>query len=143
MNTVYLDDLRVGQSAQMVRTVTEADIVLFAQVSGDNNPVHLDEAFAAQTPFKTRIAHGMLSAAYISAVIGTQLPGPGTIYLQQALRFKRPVKIGDEVTTIATISEIDPVKGRVSIDTVCLVGGKPVIEGEALVMAPRKPDGAA
>ena len=143
MNTVYLDELSVGQSAQMVRTVTEADIVLFAQVSGDNNPVHLDEAFAAQTPFKTRIAHGMLSAAYISAVIGTQLPGPGTIYMQQALRFKRPVKIGDEVTTIATISEIDPVKGRVSIETVCLVGGKPVIEGEALVMAPRKPDGAA
>ena len=143
MNTVYLDELSVGQSAQMVRTVTEADIVLFAQVSGDNNPVHLDEAFAAQTPFKTRIAHGMLSAAYISAVIGTQLPGPGTIYMQQALRFKRPVKIGDEVTTIATISEIDPVKGRVSIDTVCLVGGKPVIEGEALVMAPRKLDGAA
>lgn len=143
MNTVYLDELSLGQSAQMVRTVTEADIVLFAQVSGDNNPVHLDEAFAAQTPFKTRIAHGMLSAAYISAVIGTQLPGPGTIYMQQALRFKRPVKIGDEVTTIATISEIDPIKGRVSIDTVCLVGGKPVIEGEALVMAPRKPDGAA
>ena len=143
MNTVYLDDLSVGQSAQMVRTVTEADIVLFAQVSGDNNPVHLDEAFAAQTPFKARIAHGMLSAAYISAVIGTQLPGPGTIYMQQALRFKRPVKIGDEVTTIATVTEIDPVKGRVSIETVCLVGGKPVIEGEALVMAPRKPDGAA
>jgi 3-hydroxybutyryl-CoA dehydratase len=143
VNTIYLDELSVGQSAQMVRTVTEDDIVLFAQVSGDNNPVHLDEAFAAQTPFKTRIAHGMLSAAYISAVIGTQLPGPGTIYMQQALRFKRPVKIGDEVTTIATISEIDPVKGRVSIDTVCLVGGKPVIEGEALVMAPRKSDGAA
>jgi 3-hydroxybutyryl-CoA dehydratase len=127
----------------MVRIVTEADIVLFAQVSGDHNPVHLDEAFAAETPFKTRIAHGMLSAAYISAVIGTQLPGPGTIYMQQALRFKRPVKIGDEVTTIATISEIDPIKGRVSIDTVCLVAGKPVIEGEALVMAPRKLDGAA
>lgn len=143
MNTIYLDELSVGQSAQMVRTVTEDDIVLFAQVSGDNNPVHLDEAFAAQTPFKTRIAHGMLSAAYISAVIGTQLPGPGTIYMQQALRFKRPVKIGDEVTTIATINEIDPIKGRVSIDTVCLVGGKPVIEGEALVMAPRKSDGAA
>jgi 3-hydroxybutyryl-CoA dehydratase len=143
VKTVYLDELSVGQSAQMVRIVTEADIVLFAQVSGDHNPVHLDEAFAAETPFKTRIAHGMLSAAYISAVIGTQLPGPGTIYMQQALRFKRPVKIGDEVTTIATISEIDPIKGRVSIDTVCLVAGKPVIEGEALVMAPRKLDGAA
>ena len=143
MKTHYLDELSLGQSAQMVRTVTEADIVQFAEVSGDNNPVHLDEAFAAQTPFKTRIAHGMLSAAYISAVIGTQLPGPGTIYMQQALRFKRPVKIGDEVTTVATITEIDPVKGRVSLDTVCLVGGKPVIEGEALVMAPRKPDPAA
>lgn len=143
MKTHYLDELSLGQSAQMVRTVTEADIVQFAEVSGDNNPVHLDEAFAAQTPFKTRIAHGMLSAAYISAVIGTQLPGPGTIYMQQALRFKRPVKIGDEVTTVATITEIDPVKGRVSLDTVCLVGGKPVIEGEALVMAPRKPDTAA
>ena len=143
MKTHYLDELSLGQSAQMVRTVTEADIVQFAEVSGDNNPVHLDEAFAAQTPFKTRIAHGMLSAAYISAVIGTQLPGPGTIYMQQALRFKRPVKIGDEVTTVATITEIDPVKGRVSLDTVCLVGGKPVIEGEALVIAPRKPDTAA
>ena len=143
MKTLYLDELSVGQSAQMVRTVTEADIVQFAEVSGDNNPVHLDEAFAAQTPFKTRIAHGMLSAAYISAVIGTQLPGPGTIYMQQALRFKRPVKIGDEVTTVATITEIDPVKGRVSLDTVCLVGGKPVIEGEALVMVPRKPGSAA
>ncbi len=143
MKTHYLDELSLGQSAQMVRTVTEADIVQFAEVSGDNNPVHLDEAFAAQTPFKTRIAHGMLSAAYISAVIGTQLPGPGTIYMQQALRFKRPVMIGDEVTTVATITEIDPVKGRVSLDTVCLVGGKPVIEGEALVMAPRKPDSAA
>ncbi len=143
MKTIYLDELSVGQTAQMVRTVTEADITLFAQVSGDNNPVHLDEEFAAQTPFKTRIAHGMLSAAYISAVIGTQLPGPGTIYMQQALRFKRPVKIGDEVTTLATISEIDLIKGRVTVDTVCLVGGKPVIEGEALVMAPRKPDAAA
>lgn len=143
MKTIYLDELSVGQTAQMVRTVTEADIILFAQVSGDNNPVHLDEEFAAQTPFKTRIAHGMLSAAYISAVIGTQLPGPGTIYMQQALRFKRPVKIGDEVTTLATISEIDLIKGRVTVDTVCLVGGKPVIEGEALVMAPRKPDTAA
>jgi 3-hydroxybutyryl-CoA dehydratase len=143
VKTHYLDELSLGQSAQMVRTVTEADIVQFAEVSGDNNPVHLDEAFAAQTPFKTRIAHGMLSAAYISAVIGTQLPGPGTIYMQQALRFKRPVMIGDEVTTVATITEIDPVKGRVSLDTVCLVGGKPVIEGEALVMAPRKPDSAA
>ena len=87
MKSVYLDELSLGQSAEMVRTVHEADIVMFAEVSGDNNPVHLDEAYAAQTPFKTRIAHGMLSAAYISAVIGTQLPGPGTIYMQQALRF--------------------------------------------------------
>jgi 3-hydroxybutyryl-CoA dehydratase len=140
VKSVYLDELSLGQSAEMVRTVHEADIVMFAEVSGDNNPVHLDEAYAAQTPFKTRIAHGMLSAAYISAVIGTQLPGPGTIYMQLALRFKRPVKIGDEVTTKAVVTAIDLEKGRVTIETVCYVGGKPVIEGEALVMAPRKPE---
>ncbi|MDH4384868.1 MAG: MaoC family dehydratase, partial [Caulobacter sp.] len=99
MQGLFLEDLSLGQTAELVRTVDEAAIVAFAQVTGDENPVHLDEAYAATTAFKTRIAHGMLSAAYISAVIGTQLPGPGTIYMQQALRFKRPVKIGDEVTT--------------------------------------------
>jgi len=138
MQGLFLEDLSVGQSADLVRTVGEADIIAFAAVSGDNNPVHLDADYAATTSFGERIAHGMLSASYISAVIGTQLPGPGAIYLSQALRFKRPVKIGDEVTARATISEIDTAKARVTLTTVCLVNGKPVIEGEALIMVPRK-----
>ena len=138
MQGLFLEELSVGQSADLVRTVGEADIIAFAAVTGDNNPVHLDAAFAATTSFGERIAHGMLSAGYISAVIGTQLPGPGAIYLSQALRFKRPVKIGDEVTARATITEIDAAKARVTLATVCLVNGKPVVEGEALIMVPRK-----
>ena len=117
----------------------EAAIVAFAQVTGDENPVHLDEAYAATTAFKTRIAHGMLSAGYISAVIGTKLPGPGAIYMSQALKFKRPVKIGDVVTARATITAIDAEKGRVTLETVCEVAGKAVLEGEALIMVPRRP----
>lgn len=138
MQGLFLEDLSVGQSADLVRTVGEADIIAFAAVTGDNNPVHLDADYAATTSFGERIAHGMLSAGYISAVIGTQLPGPGAIYLSQALRFKRPVKIGDEVTARATITEIDEAKARVVLATVCLVNGKPVVEGEALIMVPRK-----
>jgi 3-hydroxybutyryl-CoA dehydratase len=138
MQGLFLEELSVGQSADLVRTVGEADIIAFAAVTGDNNPVHLDAEFAATTSFGERIAHGMLSAGYISAVIGTTLPGPGAIYLSQSLRFKRPVKIGDEVTARATITEIDAAKARVTLATVCLVNGKPVVEGEALIMVPRK-----
>lgn len=138
MQGLFLEDLTVGQSADLVRTVGAADIEAFAAVTGDNNPVHLDAEFAATTSFGERIAHGMLSAGYISAVIGTTLPGPGAIYLSQSLRFKRPVKIGDEVTARATITEIDAAKARVTLATVCLVNGKPVVEGEALIMVPRK-----
>lgn len=138
MQGLFLEDLSVGQSADLVRIVGEADIIAFAAVTGDHNPVHLDPAYAATTSFGERIAHGMLSAGYISAVIGTQLPGPGAIYLSQTLRFKRPVKIGDEVTARATIAEIDAAKARVTLTTVCLVNGKPVVEGEALIMVPRK-----
>lgn len=138
MKGLFLEDLSVGQSAELTMTVTEQGIESFAEVTGDNNPVHLDEAYAAGTPFKTRIAHGMLSAGYISAVIGTKLPGPGAIYISQALRFKRPVKIGDEVTAKATITAIDQEKARVTLDTVCTVADKPVVEGEAVIMVPRR-----
>jgi 3-hydroxybutyryl-CoA dehydratase len=141
MKGLFLEDLHVGQSAEMVHTVTDADIRGFAEVSGDNNPMHLDEAFAASTPFKTRIAHGMLSGSYISAVLGTQLPGPGAIYLSQSMSFKRPVRIGDEVRCRATVTAIDPGKGRVTLKTVCEVAGKPVVEGEAVVLAPRRNGG--
>lgn len=138
MKGLFLEDLSVGQSAELTNTVEAAGIDSFAQVTGDVNPVHLDEAYAATTPFKTRIAHGMLSAGYISAVIGTRLPGPGAIYVGQTLRFKRPVKIGDVVTTRCTITEIDPEKARITLQTVCTVGDKAVVEGEATIMVPRR-----
>ena len=138
MKGLFLEDLSVGQSAELTMTVDAAGIESFAQVTGDVNPVHLDEAYAATTPFKTRIAHGMLSAGYISAVIGTQLPGPGAIYISQALRFKRPVKIGDAVTARATIIEIDQEKARITLETVCTVADKAVVEGEAVIMVPRR-----
>jgi 3-hydroxybutyryl-CoA dehydratase len=138
MNGLRLEDLSLGQSAEVSHVVTDADIRAFAAVSGDNNPVHLDEAYAAATPFKTRIAHGMLSAGYISAVLGTHLPGPGAIYISQTMTFKRPVRIGDEVTTRATVQAIDPEKARVTLSTVCEVAGKAVVEGEAVVMVPRR-----
>jgi len=138
MQGLFLEELSVGQSAELVRTVAEADIVAFADVTGDNNPVHLDADYAAGTSFGERIAHGMLSAGYISAVLGTTLPGPGAIYLSQSLAFKRPVKIGAEVTARVTVTAIDEAKGRVTLDTTCLVGGKAVVGGEAVVMVPRK-----
>ena len=138
MNGLYLEDLNLGQSAERAHKVTEGDINAFAAVSGDNNPVHLDEAYAATTPFKTRIAHGMLSAGYISALLGTQLPGPGAIYISQTMNFKRPVRIGDEVLTRAKVSAIDSERARVTLEVVCEVAGKPVVEGEAVVMVPKR-----
>jgi 3-hydroxybutyryl-CoA dehydratase len=135
---LYFEDLSVGRSAETAQTVTTEVVEAFAAVSGDTNPVHLDAAYAATTPFGERIAHGMLAAAYISAVLGVKLPGPGAVYLSQTLRFRRPVKIGDAVTARATISALDAEKGRVTLDTVCLVNGKPVVDGEAVVMLPRR-----
>jgi len=132
------EDLSVGQSAEMTHVVTAAVIDAFAAVSGDTNPVHLDEAYASQTQFQGRIAHGMLSAAYISAVLGTRLPGPGAIYLNQSLRFRRPVRIGDEVTARVTVEALDERRGQATLATVCLVGGKAVVEGEATIMVPRR-----
>lgn len=138
MAGLCLEDLSVGQSARRSRTVTEADILAFAAVTGDENPVHMDEAYAAATPFKGRIAHGMLSAGYISAVLGVDLPGPGAIYLSQSLRFRRPVRIGDTVEATVTVAAIDRDKARVTLETVCSVAGKPVVDGEAVVMVSRR-----
>jgi 3-hydroxybutyryl-CoA dehydratase len=137
-----LADLAVGDSAERAFAVGEADITAFAAVSGDNNPVHLDEAFAQGTPFKGRIAHGMLSAAYISAVLGNDLPGPGSIYLSQSLRFKRPVRIGDTVTVRVSVAEIEPRTAKVTLSTVCQVNGKTVLDGEAGVLVPRASEDA-
>jgi 3-hydroxybutyryl-CoA dehydratase len=133
-----LEDLTVGQSADATHVVTEADVLRFAEVSGDHNPVHLDEAYAEATRFKGRIAHGMLTAGYISALLGNALPGPGSIYDSQSLNFKRPVRIGDEVTTRVTIEAIDEAKGLVTVATACTVRGKAVLDGQAVVMVARR-----
>ncbi|WP_374573594.1 MaoC family dehydratase [Phenylobacterium sp.] len=140
MTGLNFEDLSVGQSADMTHVVTAAAIEAFAEVSGDTNPVHLDEAYAKTTAFQERIAHGMLSGAYISAVLGTRLPGPGAIYLNQSLRFRRPVRIGDAVTARVTVQALDERRGHVTLATLCLVDGKTVVEGEAVVMVPRRGD---
>ena len=132
-----LSKIRIGQSDSYERTVTEADIERFADVTGDDNPVHFDEDWASATMFKGRITHGMLSASYISAVIGTRLPGPGAIYMGQTLRFCAPVRIGDTVCATVTVRTIDEAKRRLTLDTVCTVGETTVIKGEALVMVPQ------
>jgi 3-hydroxybutyryl-CoA dehydratase len=136
---VYFEDLSVGQEASLSNAVTEDIIKAFAEISGDRNPVHIDADYAAKTIFKERIAHGMLAAAYISAVFGTKLPGPGAIYISQALSFKAPVKIGDTVVTTVKVAELVPEKRRAKFACVCAVNGKPVVEGEAMLMVPARP----
>jgi 3-hydroxybutyryl-CoA dehydratase len=136
LSGVSIEKIESGMTAVYARTVTEADIVAFAGVSGDDNPVHLNQDYAATTMFKGRIAHGMLSVGYISAVIGTRLPGAGCVYLNQSLRFKAPVRIGDTVTARVTVTAVDRARNRVKLSTVCTVGDKVVIDGEAEVMAP-------
>ena len=133
-----IEEIQPGQSASWKRTVTDDDIRRFAALSGDDNPVHLDEAFAATTRFKGRIAHGMLAASFISTVVGTRLPGYGCIYISQNLRFRAPVRIGDTVETTATVAEVDREKKRVRMETVCKVGDTVVVEGEATLMVPSK-----
>ena len=129
-----IEDLSVGMSATFAKTITEADIVLFASASGDNNAMHINEEFALTTQFNGRIAHGMLTASVISAAIAGRLPGPGTVYLGQNLRFKAPVRPGDTVHATVTVKELFLEKRRVALTTVCTVKGKVVIEGDALVM---------
>ena len=133
-----IEDLSIGMSGVYARTVTEADVVMFAATSGDSNPVHLNQEYAQTTFFKGRIAHGMLSAGFISTVLGTRLPGPGTIYLGQNLQFRAPVRIGDTVSAKVDVKEIIPEKRRVILTTNCFVKDTLVIEGEATVMVPSR-----
>ncbi|MDK9724059.1 MAG: MaoC family dehydratase [Sterolibacteriaceae bacterium MAG5] len=129
-----IEDLKPGMTASFAKTVTEADILMYAGVSCDINAVHLNEEYAKTTMFGGRIAHGMLTAGFISAVLANKLPGPGTIYLGQTLKFKAPVRIGDTVTATVTVREVVAEKKRVVLDAVCSVGGKAVLEGESTVM---------
>ncbi|MGW8193725.1 MAG: MaoC family dehydratase [Desulforhopalus sp.] len=133
------DEISLGDSAQFAKTVTEADVILFAGVTGDLNPAHIDESYAEGTHFKTRIAHGMLAAGFISAVLGMKLPGPGAIYLHQSLDFLAPVLIGDTITAVVEVIEKNDAKKRVRLKTTCVnQKGTTVLTGEALVSPPRK-----
>jgi 3-hydroxybutyryl-CoA dehydratase len=134
----YLEDLRPGMTALYAKTISEADVVLFAGISGDVNPVHLNKEFADRTMFRGRIAHGMLTASFISTVIGTKLPGPGCIYVSQNLKFKAPVRVGDTVNARVTITSVDEARGRIAVETTCTVGNVVVIAGEAVLLVPRR-----
>jgi 3-hydroxybutyryl-CoA dehydratase len=135
----YIDDLEPGMSAVFGKTITEADILMFAGASGDTNPVHMDEEFAAQTMFEGRIAHGLLVSSLISTVLGTRLPGPGCIYVSQTLKFMAPVRPGDTVKARVTLTEVDKERKRVTCETLCTVGDRTVVSGEAKLMVHRRP----
>ena len=136
--TICIEDIEIGMSRYLMKQVTDEDIRMFAEVSTDRNPVHLDDDYAQDTIFQGRIAHGMLTAGLISAVIGEQLPGHGTVYLGQSLKFLAPVRPGDMVRAEVTVTEVDMAKRKVKMDTKCVVDGKPVLMGEAVVLAPSR-----
>jgi len=136
MENYTVNDLSVGMSATMSKTVTEADIILFAGITGDFNPAHIDDEYAKASMFKERIAHGMLSAGFISATLAMKLPGPGSIYMSQNLKFKAPVKIGDTVKATVTITEINIDRKIIKLDTFCTVADKKVIMGDCTMMKP-------
>ena len=132
-----IDELEVGMTAVFSRVLGESDVIQFADISGDDNPVHLDEDYAQSTPFGGRIVHGFLSASLISAAIAGRMPGPGSVYLKQNLMFRAPVRIGDRVEAHVTVTDIIREKNRVCLSTSCLVGDTIVVEGDALVLAPK------
>jgi 3-hydroxybutyryl-CoA dehydratase len=136
LRTLYFEDLSVGMTESLSKTISSSDVVGFAEVTGDRNPIHLSEHFAAKTRFGTRIAHGLYTASLISAVLGTRLPGPGAVYISQTLNFRAPVKIGDTVTVTVTVAELVPKRQRARLSCTCRVGADVVLDGEALVKVP-------
>ena len=137
LQTLHFEDLSVGLTETLTKVVSSADVVGFAEITGDRNPIHLSEHFAAKTPFGTRIAHGLYTAGLISALLGTRLPGPGAVYIAQSLNFRAPVKIGDTVEVTVTVEELMPEKSRALLACACKVGDTVVLDGEALVKVPR------
>ena len=134
--TIFIEDIEIGMSRDLNKIVTDQDIALFAQVTTDHNPVHLDDNYAQKSRFEGRVAHGMLTASLISAVIGEQLPGHGSIYLSQTLKFLAPVRPGDSVYAKVSVTDIKIAKRRIKLDCLCSVDGKKVLIGEATVLAP-------
>jgi len=138
LRMLYFEDLSVGMTETLQKVIDASDVVGFAEVTGDRNPIHLSEHFAAKTPFGTRIAHGLYTASLISAVLGTRLPGPGAIYISQTLNFRAPVKIGDTVDVSVLVSELMAEKFRARLTCACAVAGQVVLDGEAWVKVPSK-----
>ena len=138
LQTLFFEDLSLGMTERLAKTVSSSDVVGFAEISGDRNPIHLSEHFAAKTTFGTRIAHGLYTASLISAVLGTRLPGPGAVYISQTLNFRAPVKIGDTVEVAVEVKELVPEKFRARLTCTCSVAGEVVLDGEALVKVPSK-----
>ena len=134
----FIEDLELGMTDVYIRAITETDVIQFSQISGDDNPLHLNEEFAKKTVFKGRIVHGMLSCGYISSVLGTKLPGPGCVYLNQNLNFRAPVRIGDIVQSRVTIRDVDIKTNRVVCEAVCSIGEKIVIDGTATLWVPNR-----
>jgi 3-hydroxybutyryl-CoA dehydratase len=142
LRTLYFEDLAVGMTERLAKTIASSDVVGFAEVTGDRNPIHLSEHFAARTPFGTRIAHGLYTASLISAVLGTRLPGPGAVYISQTLHFRAPVKIGDTVEVTVAVAELVPDRRRARLTCTCMVDGEVVLDGEALVKVPSRAETA-
>ena len=138
LRVLSFEDLALGLAERLDKTVSAADVVGFAEITGDRNPIHLSEHFAARTPFGTRIAHGLYTAGLISAVLGTRLPGPGAVYLSQTLNFRAPVRIGDTVTVTVTVAELLPERRRARLACECRVGAEVVLDGEAWVKVPAR-----
>src|SRR5215813_10858573 len=136
LRILYFEDLAVGMTETLSKTISSDDVVGFATLTGDRNPIHLSEHFAAKTAFGGRVAHGLYTAGLISAVLGTRLPGPGAIYVSQTLNFHAPVRIGDTVDVTVTVAELIPERQRARLTCVCKVAGEIVLDGEALVKVP-------
>ena len=136
LNSIPLEEIKIGMSASYSQTVTDADIKSFAGISGDRNPVHLDEKYAEESRYKKRIAHGMMTASYFSALFGTKIPGEGCVYVAQSLKFKRPVYVDDTVTATVEVTQVDLAKKRVFFKTTCTVKNKIVTDGEAEIFIP-------
>ena len=138
LRTLYFEDLSLGMTERLAKTISSSDVVGFAEVTGDRNPIHLSEHFAAKTQFGTRIAHGLYTAGLISAVLGTRLPGPGAVYISQTLNFRAPVKIGDTVEVTVTVTELNAQRQRAELTCTCTVEGEVVLDGKALVKVPSR-----